>query len=200
MNPIHSLLLSALASTLCAQVATFPSDHAPVPDGASSQYWLPFSYGVSRMQTVYEAWDLRIPAGRQITRVGFRAEPNILSTGYALQLEVRMGRTTGTAQSLDPTFDNNWSAPPTTVFGPAIFQLPDLNNPQRPNPDAPNVWLNLTTPYTWNPSENLLIEWRVLANSNGSAGFTYWLDSPGFLSAVNSGHRVARIPAARAPC
>ncbi|MBK8100669.1 MAG: hypothetical protein IPK26_26575 [Planctomycetes bacterium] len=190
MNPVHaSRLLGLFAATACvlAQTVTFPSDHTAIPDGSTSQNWFPYSYGISRMQAVYERWDLGIPAGRMITRIGFRADPNVVSFGRSLQLEVRMGRTNRDADTLDPTYAANWAATPTTVFGPALFTLPDLNNPMNPNPGGPNAWLNLTTPIAMPASGNLLVEWRILANNNGGASFPYELDVATFVSPIVQG-------------
>lgn len=179
--------LLALAAAAPAQVVTFPSDHAAVPNGHSSQNWFPYSCGNGRFQAIYDAWDLRVPAGRQITRIGFRAEPSVLSFGRPLYLQVRMGQSHQGSGWLDSTFDNNWFGAPSTVFGPAWFQLPDLNNPSNPNPGGAVVWLDLTTPYTYDPSRNLLVEWRVFDNSNGGFSFSYDLDVAGPLSPTVTG-------------
>lgn len=177
----------ALAIALPAQVVTFPSDHAAVPDGPSSQNWFPYSSGIGRYQAIYDSWDLRIPAGRQITRIGFRAEPSVMSFGRTLQLQVRMGPSHRWSGALDITFDNNWHGVPTNVYGPASFQLPDLNNPANPNPGGAVVWLDLTTPHTYDPSRNLLVEWRIFANNNGGFAFSYELDVAGPVSPTVTG-------------
>jgi hypothetical protein len=188
MKPYAFLCLLAIAGAGAAQgVATFPSDHATIPDGRSSNHWFPYSYGVSRMMAVYESWDVAVPAGRQITRLGVRADGTTLSYGHSLQLEVRMGRTEKTGADLLGSYDANYFGAPTTVFGPALFTLPDLNNVLNPNPNGGMVWLNLTTPYTLDPSKNLLVEWRVLANNNGGAAFPYHLDSADFESPITTG-------------
>jgi hypothetical protein len=189
MSPSQVLSTLALAASLSAQiVATFPSDHATVANGQGGQTWFPYSYGVSRMMAVYESWDLNIPAGRQITRIGFRADGTTLSYGKSLQLEVRMGQTERTAADMVNTFDTNYFlGQSTTVFGPALYTLPDLNNVLNPNPDGGLVWLTLTTPYTFNPNRNLAVEWRVYANSNGGASFSYYLDSADFISPITTG-------------
>jgi hypothetical protein len=182
---MSSLLLSA---ALTAQsTAYFPSDHYAITDGQSSQNWFPYSYGVSRMQAVYESWDLNIPAGSQINRIGFRANGTTIAYGEALNLHIRMGQTDETAASLTNDFAANYFGQPTSVFGPALFQLPDLNNVLNPNPDGNIVWVNLTTPFSYDPSKNLLVEWRVLANSNGGASFSYTLDRASFDSPILTG-------------
>lgn len=183
MKSIHPIALFTLTTGLLAQgTATFPSDHAAVPDGFSSQNWFPYSSGVSRMMALYESWDITVPAGRQITRIGFRANGTQIAYGRSLQLEVRMGQTQEDADSMLTNYDANYLGSPTTVFGPALFTMPDLNNVLNPNPEDPYIWLTLTTPYTFDPSENLLVEWRVIANNNGGASFSYPLDRCQFLS------------------
>ncbi len=188
MNHLLSPSVLFLALAAAAQApATFPSDHAAVANGNGGQNWFPYSYGVSRMMAVYESWDVAVPAGGQITRIGFRADGTTQAIGKSLQLQVRMGQTDRTSTTLQNNFDANWLGTPTTVFGPALFALPDLNNVLNPNPDGGIVWLSLTTPYTFDPSRNLLIEWRVLANNNGGAAFPYQLDRAAFLSPIVTG-------------
>tara|TARA_R110002072_G_scaffold174303_5_gene329519 strand:+ start:15885 stop:16943 length:1059 start_codon:yes stop_codon:yes gene_type:complete len=188
MNAFHTLPALLLGAVLVGQIdATFPSDHAVLLDGQGSQNWFPYSYGVSRMQAVYEAWDLNIPAGNQITRIGFRANGTTIAYGESLNLQILMGQTDETADSLTNNFAANYFGAPTTVFGPGLFQMPDLNNVLNPNPDGPYIWVNLTTPFTFDPSKNLLVEWRVLANSNGGASFPYTLDRAAFVSPITTG-------------
>jgi len=178
----------ALCCALPSQgIAVFPSDHAAIPDGYSYTSWFPYSYGVSRMMAIYETWDLSVPAGRPITRIGFRQEGAVLSYGKQLQLQVLMGPTEKTHANADYVFANNYFAAPTNVFGPAVFTLPDLGNPANPNPNGNMVWLTLTTPYTPVVGKNLLVEFRVLANNNGGAQFPYYLDVAGFDSPIVTG-------------
>lgn len=185
MNPIRLLPTLALVSGLLAQnVATFPSDHATIPVGYAAQYSLPYSSGVSRVMAVYEAWDLTVPNGHQITRIGFRAHGTTVALGKSLQLEVRMGTTLQTAASMVTNFDTNYIGTPTTVFGPALFTLPDLNTGLNP---TQVVWLNLTTPFTYDATKNLVVEWRITANSNAGASFNYALDRARFESPITSG-------------
>ncbi len=51
-------ILTATALLSCALAAqtpaVFPSDHASIANGASSTYWFPYAYGVSRIQAVLE--------------------------------------------------------------------------------------------------------------------------------------------------
>lgn len=178
----------SMAAALPSQgTAVFPSDHAAVVNGDSYTDWFPYAYGVSRVMAIYEAWDLTVPAGRQITRIGFRQEDTWFSAGKLLQIQVLMGPTDKTAEDADSTYANNYFAAPTSVFGPGVFALPDLGNPANPNPDGNMVWLSLTTPYTPVAGKNLLVEFRVLGNNAGGAAFPYYLDVAGFESPIVSG-------------
>ena len=162
----------ALCCALPSQgIAVFPSDHAAITNGDSYTDWFPYAYGVSRVMAIYEAWDLTVPAGRPITRIGFRQEDTWFSAGKQLQLQVLMAPTDKTADDADATYANNYFAAPTSVFGPALFSLPDLGNVGNPNPDGNMVWLTLTTPYTPVAGKNLIVEFRVLANNNAGAAF-----------------------------
>jgi len=162
--------------------AVFPSDHAAITNGDFNTNWFPYAHGVSRIMAIYESWDVTVPAGRQITRIGFRQDGTTASTGKQLQLQVLMGPTEKTAANAVTTFANNYFAPPTSVFGPALYALPDLGNILNPNPDGNMVWLTLTTPYTPVAGKNLLVEFRVLANNVGGAAFNYYLDRADFVS------------------
>lgn len=182
----HMLLLSAvLAGSLSAQTTyTFPSDHAAISNGASNTSFFPYSYGVSRMQAVYETWDLQIPYNTPIARIGVRQDGTNASTGYALQLEVLMGYTSNTVANFSSTYATNYASAMTSVFGPALFTLPNLTSA-----GGTTVWLNLTTPFHYDPplGQNLLVEWRIAANSNGNAQFNYYIDRATFVSTVISG-------------
>jgi hypothetical protein len=172
------------SSLLSAQtVVTFPSDHANIANGSTSVSNFPYSSGVSRTMAVYESWDLLVPNGTPITRIGFRRDGTASLTARSLMLEVRMGTTAHTAASLGSNFDNNYSSPPTTVFGPALYSLPTITG----SPGGQQIWLTLTTPYVFNAASNLLVEWRITANSNGNASFSYALDRGTFDSPLVSG-------------
>jgi len=180
-------ILTATALLSCALAAqgtaTFPSDHASIVNGASSTYWFPYAYGVSRIQAVYESWDLTVPAGHAITRIGFRQDGNTASTGHQLQLQVLMGPTDKTAADITSTYASNYFAPPTSVFGPALYTLPSLTSSTTGN----IVWLQLTTPFTPPVGHNLLVEFVVIANNNAGAAFSYYLDAANFVSNITSG-------------
>jgi hypothetical protein len=178
----------SLAAVLPAQVTvTFPSDHANVA-GDSISYYYPYSNGISRVMAVYEAWDVGVAAGTPITRIGVRQDGVGTAPSRSLQMEVRMGYTPRTAANLLTTYDSNYAGAPQTVFGPGVFTLPQLTSQQ---PGQQVIWLDLTTPFVWQPANgNLLIEWRVLANSNANQAFTYPLDRASFLSPVTSNNTV----------
>lgn len=181
----HQLLPLVLAAGLAAQTTyTFPSDHAAIANGTFSTSFFPYSYGVSRMQAAYEAWDMTVPTGSPIARIGFRQEGTNASTGHALQLEVLMGYTNLTAATLTNNYASNYAGAMTSVFGPALYTLPNLTSS-----GGQTVWLNLTTPFNYNPApgQNLLVEWRITANNNGNAAWSYYLDRANFNSPVVTG-------------
>ncbi len=183
MNLTRTLSLSLLlaAGAAAQNVVYFPSDHATIANGTGSQNWFPYSDGVSRMMALYEAWDIGVPANHQITAIGFRLDGTATALGKSLQLEVRMGQTTRTATTAVANFDNNYTGTPQTVFGPALFVMPNLT------PANPIIWLQLTTPFTFDPTYNLLVEWRITANSSGGTAFNYPLDRAAFVSPVVTG-------------
>ncbi|MCA8965302.1 MAG: hypothetical protein H6838_05105 [Planctomycetes bacterium] len=198
------LFLSSLltCSLLPAQgTAVFPSDHATVLNGDFSSPNWPYAYGVSRIMAVYETWDLGVPAGRPITRIGFRQDGTTMSLGKSLQLQVLMGPTDRTAADALTNFDNNYFSPPTSVFGPALYTLPDLGNISNPNPNGNMVWLTLSTPYTPVAGKNLAVEFRIIANNNGGAAFNYYLDRADYVSprvtgpagCPHSGNQIAQL-------
>lgn len=173
-----------LCTAAAAQTSiVFPSDHQNIANGDASISWFPFSSGVSRMQIVYDAWDLQLPANTPITRIGFRQDGSATAASQLLQLEVRMGRTLGTSTTLGTTYDTNFQGASNTVFGPALYTLPGFTSATTAAP----VWINLTTPYVYDGTSNLLVEFRVLSNNNGNQSFSYPLDMAGFVSPVVAG-------------
>lgn len=200
MKPRALLFTALLATGVAAQnVATFPSDHAAIQDGDSYSRYYPFSNGVSRIMLIYESWDLNIPAGRQITRIGFRRDGTRMSTGHQLLLEVRMAQTEKDHDTAEPTFADNYFGSPTVVRPTSVFTMPDMGNVLNPNPNDPFIWVPLTTPWTYDPGKNLLVEFLVQGNSNGGARFDYWLDRALFESPVATGpngcqHSGGQIP------
>lgn len=182
-----ALLLSGAAVAQTASV--FPPDYGSIPDGPFNSPNLPFAYGTSRVQLVYDTASMTVPIGHSITKIGFREDGTVTSliTGRSLQLEVRMGYTSYASNTLTGTYDNNWASTPTTVFGPALFVLPNLHDPAAP---LPNGRFDLTiTPFTWSPpaGQNLLIEYRIYGTSGGGAPFSYYLDRADYVSPVVNG-------------
>lgn len=178
-----------LWTALAAQSpAIFPAEYTNVPEGPLNSPNLPLANGTSRVMIAYDRIDLPIPTGRTITRLGFRQDTTLttVDAGKSLQLEIRMGYT-GTSSTLVSTFADNWAAPPTTVFGPALFTLPALRDPQNPLPNG-IVWIDLTTPFVYAPGTgHLVVEYRVHGNNAGGAAFNYRLDRADFWSPVENG-------------
>src|SRR5262245_52505183 len=121
---IRFLPLFVVAAGLTAQsTSIFPSEYSAVAEGPNSSANLPLANGTSRTLIVYDKDDVGVPSGRSITQLGFRedAGTSAMDTGRALQLEIRMGYTTQSPNSLSTTFDTIYEGAPTTVFGPALF-------------------------------------------------------------------------------
>lgn len=196
MTRIHRLLPFALLpamllpGALTSQTLTvFPDEYANVAEGPFNSPNYPFAYGTSRVQIVYEAVDLAIPAGHQIRRLAYRQDRTVttMNPGRTLQLEVRMGYTSHTATTFTSTFANNYTTPPVTVFGPAMYALPNLRDNNNPLPND-LFFLPLTTPFTYQPANgNLVVEYLVYGNSGGGTGWTYYLDRSDYVSPVTYG-------------
>ncbi len=174
--------LACLAASLAAQSVVFPSAMNGVANGSTYQYFFPFSNGVSREMVVYEDWDLNLPANTSITRIGFRQDDAQSAPSYLVQLEVRMGTTYATAETLSTDYDANFASSPFTAFPIGLVTLPAL---AAATPGT-IVWVNLPNPYLY-PGGNLLVDFRIYANNNGNQSFYYPLDETGFYSPVVTG-------------
>lgn len=190
MNLLHNLPFVLAAAGLAAQTTSiFPAEYTAVAEGPFNSPNLPLAFGTSRVQIVYDQQDLTVPAGASITHLGFRQDATLttLDSGRALQLEVRMGYTSNNANSPSTTFDSNFDGAPVTVFGPALFQLPNLRDAANPLPNG-QFFLPLTTPFVYAPAgRNLVVEYRVFGNSGGGTSWNYRLDRADFHSPVLAG-------------
>lgn len=185
-----TLAIALLTASLTAQTVTiFPDEYAAVPEGPLNSPNRPLAGGTSRVQVLYQAIDLAIPAGQQITKIGYRQDGTLttLDTGRTLQLEIRIGYSTFTAATMGTNFANNYTTPPVTVFGPAAFTLPDLRDPLNPLPNG-RFFIPLTTPHAYTPANgNLVVEYLIFGHSGGGTVFNYRLDRGDFYSEVTSG-------------
>ena len=79
MNRLVATLCSVgmVAGVVAGQNYTvFPSDHTGTPPnatipGGTYENYAPFSYGIARQMIYYDAWDVQIPNGRAISKIGF---------------------------------------------------------------------------------------------------------------------------------
>jgi hypothetical protein len=178
----HSFLSCvALATAAAAQTTTvFPWDHGTREGYTYASNW-PVSAGISRAQLIYSKWRTPIPNGAQISRVGIR--PDVLGTGqgYQLQLEIWMAHSENIHSSASGTFANNYATPAVRVFDQRIFSLPTMPAvPTGPNPNY--VWFPLDRSFTYDRSKHLIVEYRISANSNGNAAFSYLIDYADYVS------------------
>lgn len=184
---LFSLLAAASASA--QSLAIFPDEYVAVPEGPLNSPNLPLANGTSRVLILYDAVDLQIPAGNQITKLGFRQDASTaaMDTGRTINLEIRMGWSTLTPTTLTTTFDNNYESPPVTVFGPANLVLPNLRDPANPLVDG-RFFVTLSTPFPYTPAgRNLVVEYRCFGNSGGGGPWTYRLDRADYYSPVTYG-------------
>jgi hypothetical protein len=179
----------AAGVAVAQNTAVFPSEYAAVAAGPNSSPNLPLAYGTSRVMVVYNRLDLAIPNGASIVKLGFRedTETTTMNQGRGLQLEVRMGWTANDETNASHQFDVNYASPPTTVFGPALYTLPNLRDPGNPLPNG-RFSITLATPFVYAPgANNLVVEYRVFGTSGGGAQFTYFLDRADYHSPVVDG-------------
>lgn len=190
MKTISLLALALLPAALSAQTTTvFPDEYATVTEGPLNSPNYPLAFGTSRVQIVYEAVDMAIPSGHQITSIGYRQDRTLttMDTGRTLQLEIRMGYTSFTAATFTTNFANNYTVAPVTVFGPAAFALPNLRDTAAPLTND-RFFIPLTTPFTYNPANgNLVVEYLVYGNSGGGTSWNYRLDRSDYVSTVTLG-------------
>ena len=109
-----------------ALVIASPFDCIAVLECLQNASNMPFASGTSRVMIVEDTTDMTAPVGASIMRLGFGQDTTLttMDDGRSLQLEVRMGYTTNSATAPSNTFDANYDGASTTVFGPALFQLP----------------------------------------------------------------------------
>lgn len=192
------LAASLLAASLSAQTtAIFPTDHATV-EGSSSSSDFPFAGGVGRNQGIYSRHFLNIPNGATITHVGIRPDAASTAVGRQIQLEIRMGHSTNEIASVSSSFATNYATPQTTVFTQKIIRLPDLVG-ANPGPATQNVLIQLDTPFVYDRSMNLIVDYIITANDNGNSAFTYPTDLASWVASrtqfgTSCTHSNARVP------
>jgi hypothetical protein len=195
-----------VAGTAASQSNTvFPSDHTGIAPqicmpGSTYEYYAPYSYGIRRQMLFYDAWDVRIPNGRSISRVGFPRDGTTTSTGYGLSLKVVAGQSTRALTNVSTNFAQNITTTPTVVFGnaqgnPKVFQLPDLGGVA----GVEVVWLPLDNPFPFDATKNLVLDFQVYANQNSNASFYYRLDAASHSSPVRSFNSACLTSGGRTP-
>ena len=93
-----SSVLALAGASLAQNFTIYPSDHTGTSPnltlpGSTFAYHAPFSYGIARQMLFYDAWDVRIPTGRAIGRLGFPRDESITSTGCSILLKLQMAMT-----------------------------------------------------------------------------------------------------------
>ncbi|MBL8900607.1 MAG: hypothetical protein JNM84_23450 [Planctomycetes bacterium] len=200
MNRTLTALSAALLTTaLSAQTTViFPPDHATV-EGSSSSSDYPYAGGVGRNQGIYSRHFLNIPNGATITHVGIRPDAASTATGRQIQLEIRMGHCTLDIASVSSTFANNYATPAVTVFTQKIVTLPDLTG-ANPGPSTQYILMQLDTPFVYDATKNLIVDYIISANSAGNVAFTYPTDVASWIATrttfgTSCTHSNGRVPA-----
>ncbi len=152
-------------------ITTIPSDHAAIA-GSTRSNRLPFTRGVERAMILHENWDLMIPNGRAISRIGYRFEENHTEQAATIDVEIFMGHSDKDDLTLDFTFANNYLGSPQLVRSRRNFTLPGYG--VRSLGDT--LWFDLDTPFVYDASKNLIVEFVVHGNSENNLGFDYYLD------------------------
>tara|TARA_R110002072_G_scaffold273219_4_gene433846 strand:+ start:41664 stop:42707 length:1044 start_codon:yes stop_codon:yes gene_type:complete len=173
-----------LAASAAAQSIVFPSDHTNIGNGSSSLSWIPFSSAAPfRAQIVYEDWDLGLPMGTPISRIGFRQDGATNSASEQVIMEVSMASTSATASTMATSFAGNYVGTPTVVYPQGLFTLPALSSAT----PSSIVWIDLPAPHYVYGGGNLLVEFKIFLNSNGNQAFSYRLDRATYISQVTAG-------------
>lgn len=209
---LSAALLSVVtfSGATVAQIAVAPIDQtdpsAPAGgpyhyEGSTSTSQWPFSGGVSRVHMIYESSRsgtslLGIPNGRQITSISFPRDSTFVVNGQAILLEISMAHTLKTAATAETTFANNFTSPPVVVRPQAIFNLPTMGDVAG---SPVRCEVPLTTPFTYDASQNLLVEFKVFANANSNQSFSYRLDVAGVRSEVSSLGQACMTSGGRTP-
>lgn len=192
------LTTASIAPTVMAQtVAIVPRDHQAREGSTSTTTW-PFSAGVSRAQMIYSNWRFDVPNAAQIRRVGVRPDVAGSGAGKIVQLEVVMGHGQMIGSATSTTFATNYVAPATVTYTPKQLSLPTIGSASS-GPQTTYVWVPLDTPFQYDATKNLIVEYRVSANNNGNAAFSYRMDVATAVSTATTYGTACATSGARLP-
>ncbi len=184
MNHFRPSLLSIAAACACFAASSTAQNIVHVPSDTlgrsaiTSESRYPIANGANRTLMLFENYDTLIPNGRSISRIGFRLDEARTAAGAQVLLEIYMSNTQVTSSGLDLNFGTNFTSARTLVKSMGSVSLPPIT---AANAGA-LVWINLDTPFVFDASQNLLVDFVVTANNQGSVAFTYPLDRARFYS------------------
>jgi hypothetical protein len=140
---------------------------------------MPFSWQASRYQQVFLGSETG--SGANVIGLGFRQdETHEFRDTHKVELEVFLGGTTFTPQTITGTFDANFDStanPKTLVFSRRHYALPRMPALPR-DPAQPLFTLPLDAPWPMNlGTNNLLLEIKQLGTSNNNVVWNYPLDA-----------------------
>ncbi|MBL8897807.1 MAG: hypothetical protein JNM84_09270, partial [Planctomycetes bacterium] len=177
------LLLASLPELAAQTVSVFPTDHGAV-EGVGS-VGLPFGDGIGRRQFIYQSGFVGLPNGAQITRIGFRPDESASDTGRRVQFQLQMGHGSRSLANASSLFAQNYDGTPTVVFARRILQLPNLTA-SAPGPSTGAMWIQLDTPFTYDATKNLIVDFSISAIDNGNQPFSYRMDLPSWVAGRSS--------------
>lgn len=145
---------------------------------STTGYPAPYSnyYGGTKHQMLIRASELLaagLTAGNQISSIGFRVSAvGSTFTGNLQNFQINMGGTTATTLG-----SGSFISAPTVVYGPVTQPVPTTGFPL-------TVTHTLTTPFTWNGTDNIVIQTSYSnANTGATSDNVQMLNSdPGFSS------------------
>jgi len=143
--------------------AVLPNAYAEVMGEANNVF--PFAVPDMRYQQIFLGSELG--ALRSVSGLCLRGD-EIFGWGPAstMQVTVKLGPTRRGVAEIGAVFDDNYSAPPTTVFsGTAAFPASETAG----TPDAFNLCIDFTTRYVHPAGSNFIVE---IVNANTSGGRT----------------------------
>ena len=199
MNKFTILAIVALATVGVAQEQCwFPADHEKA-EGIGLDPSYHFASGSGRTQLFFEKSQLGLPNKAKILRFGFRQDGESVLASRTIELEILMGASTRSADTLLPSFGANYSGNPITVLSKAKIMLPAVPRPTN-NERGQIIWLPLDYPYTVDASRSLLVDLQIFDEGvSDNRSFSYPLDKASYRSPRASFGRGCDTSAATTP-
>jgi hypothetical protein len=158
---IISMLLFSVTITQAANLVVPQQDS--LVEGSTNNV-LPFlNVMTMRYQQLYAASQFtQADSDIEITKIAFRPDGELLGSPFSVTLSsVQIDLSTTTNDSLNPVFDTNTGVDDLTVFPKGPLTLPSAYAGPKGGPKDFDIFINLTTPFIYNPANgNLLLDVR----------------------------------------